>query len=117
MASHPPRPRPPMKMHSSRPPKPQEPLRESVEDNQITSRPCDGECVSGLFALLCDDVDSGAYCENDGSCCVPPAGSNVQPTSPRPVSFMNIPFEIEFNLIKIYIFNRLYHRNVLEVVC
>lgn len=95
MVSHSQRPKPPIKMHPNRPPKPQEPLRESVEDNQISSRPCDGECVSGLFALLCDDVDSSAYCENDASCCVPPQNSNVQPTSPRPVSF---PTQFSLNL-------------------
>lgn len=85
-SSHRPKPQP-IKMHSSRPTKPQEPLRESVEYNQIgRPRPCDGECVSGLFALLCDDVDTNAYCENEGSCCV--TSDNVQPTSPRPVSVL-----------------------------
>lgn len=88
-SSHRPNKPQPIKMHSSRPTKPQEPLRESVEYNQISSRPrpCDGECVSGLFALLCDDVDTNAYCENEGSCCVTSDNSNVQPTSPRPVNF------------------------------
>lgn len=106
-SSHSQRPKPPMKTHSSRPTKPQEPFRESVEDNQISSRPCDGECVSGLFALLCDDVDSGAFCENDGSCCVPPANSNVQPTSPRPVSCLNIiSNRVEFHKM----FNHFFHR-------
>ncbi|KAL1493118.1 hypothetical protein ABEB36_011241 [Hypothenemus hampei] len=31
---------------------------------------CSGECVTGLFALFCDDVDTDATCPNDGSCCV-----------------------------------------------
>lgn len=40
-----------------------------------TSRPqimkeCSGDCVSGLFALFCDGVDSEATCPNDGSCCI-----------------------------------------------
>ncbi|XP_050421336.1 protein masquerade isoform X2 [Adelges cooleyi] len=35
------------------------------------SKQCRGECVSGLFALFCDDVDSDAYCPGeDSSCCV-----------------------------------------------
>lgn len=72
-------------MNTNRPTKPHEPLRESV-DNRITQRTCDGECVNGFVALLCDSVDNEAYCPNDGSCC-DGSGSNVQPTSPRPVSF------------------------------
>lgn len=35
------------------------------------SKQCRGECVSGLFALFCDDVDADAYCPGeDSSCCV-----------------------------------------------
>ncbi|KAE9531443.1 hypothetical protein AGLY_010649 [Aphis glycines] len=35
------------------------------------SKQCRGECVSGLFALFCDDVDADAYCPgDDSSCCV-----------------------------------------------
>lgn len=84
-SSHSQRPKQPIKMHSSRPTKPQEPLRESVEYNQISpNRACDGECMSGLLALLCDEVDTNAYCENDGSCCIL-TDSNVPATSPRPV--------------------------------
>lgn len=37
---------------------------------------CEGECVSGLFALFCDDIDSNAFCPNEGSCCMP-AGSSA----------------------------------------
>jgi hypothetical protein len=54
---------------------------------------CEGECVSGLFALFCDDIDTNAFCPNEGSCCMP-AGSGsdkeVQTTTQRittPVSF------------------------------
>lgn len=47
---------------------------------------CEGECVSGLFALFCDDIDSNAFCPNEGSCCMP-AGSasdkEVQSTTQR----------------------------------
>lgn len=31
---------------------------------------CNGECVSGFFALFCDDIDSEAECPADGSCCI-----------------------------------------------
>jgi hypothetical protein len=54
---------------------------------------CEGECVSGLFALFCDDIDTNAFCPNEGSCCMP-AGSasekEVQTTTPKittPVSY------------------------------
>lgn len=50
-------------------------------------RPCHGECVSGLFALFCDDIDSDAHCPGDDSCCVtnpaPLTSASQQPT-PRP---------------------------------
>nr|CAD7258962.1 unnamed protein product [Timema shepardi] len=31
---------------------------------------CKGECVTGLFALFCDDIDTQAVCPEDGSCCI-----------------------------------------------
>jgi plasma kallikrein len=34
------------------------------------SKPCKGECISGLIALFCDDIDVDAYCPNDESCCI-----------------------------------------------
>lgn len=49
---------------------------------------CEGECVSGLFALFCDDIDTEAFCPNEGSCCMP-AGSvekEVSTTTPRPTT-------------------------------
>ncbi|XP_050054597.1 protein masquerade [Aphis gossypii] len=55
------------------------------------SKQCRGECVSGLFALFCDDVDADAYCPgDDSSCCVTaPAdggqsGQQQQPPPPPP---------------------------------
>ncbi|XP_015375314.1 PREDICTED: serine proteinase stubble [Diuraphis noxia] len=54
----------------------------------VGSKQCRGECVSGLFALFCDDVDAEAYCPgDDSSCCVtaPADGqSGPQPPPPRP---------------------------------
>lgn len=76
----------PIKMGSTRPPRPQVPLRESVEGNQIGSRVCDGDCVSGWVALFCEEVDSDAYCPNDLSCCKSES-ANVQVTTPKPVRF------------------------------
>ena len=55
--------------------------------------------MSGLFALFCDDIDSDAYCPNEGSCCMP-AGTNdekqeVITTTSRPttVSLFKISFK------------------------
>lgn len=83
--SHSQRPKQPMKPITSKPTKPHEPLRESIEGNQISHRPCDGECVSGLFALFCDGLDEDAYCPNEGSCCIGTDNSNSPATTPRPV--------------------------------
>lgn len=70
---------------TSRPTKPQEPSRESVDGNHISGqRPCDGECVSGLFALFCDDLDSEAYCPNEGSCCITSETNDNKGTTSRP---------------------------------
>ncbi|XP_060537033.1 protein masquerade isoform X2 [Cylas formicarius] len=51
-------------------------------------KPCNGECVSGLYALFCDDIDTDADCPNEGSCCITtPLGSEEsQPQSPRPTT-------------------------------
>lgn len=58
------------------------------------SRPtgCAGECVSGLFALFCDDIDSDANCPGDSSCCVTNTVSEGPPppsTTPRPTTPVN----------------------------
>lgn len=53
----------------------------------LGSKPCRGECVSGLFALFCDDVDANAYCPGeDSSCCItaPADGDSNQPPPPQP---------------------------------
>ncbi|CAH0384577.1 unnamed protein product [Bemisia tabaci] len=46
-------------------------------------RPCKGECVSGLFALFCDDIDPSAHCPGDDSCCI------TAPPPPSPPSHQN----------------------------
>ncbi|PNF34708.1 hypothetical protein B7P43_G05488 [Cryptotermes secundus] len=50
--------------------------------SQRPIQPCRGECVSGLFALFCDDVDAEAHCPDDGSCCI---------TNPSPVPATRFP--------------------------
>ncbi|XP_044742101.1 protein masquerade-like [Chrysoperla carnea] len=49
-------------------------------------RPCNGECVSGLFALFCDDVNSEADCPGDASCCVTHSSTDHVTTTPKPTS-------------------------------
>lgn len=78
------RPKPSIK-NTNRPTKPQEPSRESVDANQFSNkRACEGECVSGLFALFCDTLDEQAYCPNDASCCIT-SDEGEKGTTPRPV--------------------------------
>lgn len=50
---------------------------------QSTLKTCSGECVNGLLALFCDDVDSNAFCPNDDSCCInnPPSSNAVSTTT------------------------------------
>ncbi|XP_065360869.1 protein masquerade [Calliphora vicina] len=31
---------------------------------------CEGECMNGILAIFCDDIDSEAFCPNEGSCCI-----------------------------------------------
>lgn len=64
-----------------------------------SAKQCRGECVSGLFALFCDDLDSEAFCPGGASCCITAAESNQQeqlpqtthrPTTQAPVSVLII---------------------------
>ncbi|KAL3290114.1 hypothetical protein HHI36_023481 [Cryptolaemus montrouzieri] len=56
-------------------------------------KPCNGECISGIFAIICDDIDSEAECPNEGTCCItsapessPTTTTTIRPTTvdPRP---------------------------------
>ncbi|XP_055609384.1 protein masquerade [Uranotaenia lowii] len=65
------------KTNPTQKPKPTTPPPQKLKIAQPTNsqgnvqhKACDGECVNGLFALFCDDVDSEAFCPNEGSCCV-----------------------------------------------
>lgn len=84
---------------------PTEPPLEDDEDQENTSaqeqKNCDGDCVNGLVALFCDDIDSEAYCPADESCCItrtsdaskqpPPSGKPEKKTSPPPPPKNKIP--------------------------
>lgn len=52
----------------------------------LAQKPCTGECVTGLFALFCDNIDSEAECPSDGSCCITdaPEKAEVTTTTVRP---------------------------------
>lgn len=67
--------------------RPQQPFRESVDSSNggaISRRPCDGECVGGIVSLFCEDLDSEAYCPNEGNCCL--TGEDKGTTAkPKPV--------------------------------
>lgn len=43
---------------------------------------CSGDCVNGLIALFCDDVDADAFCPNEGSCCIT-QDEKLQLTTPK----------------------------------
>lgn len=49
---------------------PKQKIGQSGNPQGTVHKSCEGECVNGLFALFCDDVDSDAFCPNEGSCCV-----------------------------------------------
>ncbi|XP_063366342.1 protein masquerade [Cydia amplana] len=60
------------------------------------TRKCRGDCISGLFALLCDHVDEEAYCPGEGTCCATePKGEQTTtrrpPTTPRPTTPAPLP--------------------------
>lgn len=86
----------PTKLISNQPTKTQESLQGSIDNNNHASpRPCDGECVSGLFALFCDELDAEAYCPNEGSCCVSSesdANGSSKGTTPKPHVTVNFNF-------------------------
>ncbi|XP_055373211.1 protein masquerade [Condylostylus longicornis] len=49
------------------------------DDNMKTAlKECEGECITGIFALFCDDIDSNAFCAGEGSCCIT---GNIEPTN------------------------------------
>lgn len=69
----------------SKPQSTKKPFKQSGQGQVL--KECEGECVSGLFALFCDDIDTDAFCPNEGSCCMPAGSVNnekeVTTTTPR----------------------------------
>ncbi|XP_077294936.1 trypsin-like serine protease domain-containing protein masquerade [Arctopsyche grandis] len=57
--------------------------RPKQPEQSTSGKSCSGECVSGIFALFCDDIDSDADCPGDGSCCVTNAVSDATTPAPR----------------------------------
>lgn len=53
---------------------------------------CKGECVNGLFAFLCDNIDTDADCPGDGFCCITEA-----PANPVKNKKINLFLKINFN--------------------
>ncbi|EDV95841.1 protein masquerade [Drosophila grimshawi] len=47
---------------------------------------CEGECMNGIFAIFCDDIDSEAFCPGEGSCCVTGTASEAPPAKTPPPS-------------------------------
>lgn len=39
---------------------------------------CPGECVSGLFALFCDDINTDVECPGEATCCITNAVSYIR---------------------------------------
>lgn len=97
----------------TRPPNnyPQKPLRQEPIAATLAKQ-CRGECVSGIFSLFCDDLDTEAVCPGGASCCITAAESNQQEgqqipqTTQRPTtqaSVSSIPTLILFNSTRNYI--------------
>ncbi|XP_037027272.1 protein masquerade isoform X2 [Bradysia coprophila] len=78
----------------SKPPtaRPQQIVQQSDEHTSNKPKQCNGSCVSGLFALFCDDIDENAFCPGDGTCCLNGGSDNkvqttttARPTTPAPL--------------------------------
>ncbi|XP_072933101.1 protein masquerade [Epargyreus clarus] len=48
-------------------------------------RKCRGDCINGLFALLCDHIDEDAVCPSEGTCCLTES-KNTETTTRRPTT-------------------------------
>lgn len=56
----------------------------AVTRSPSNAKPCNGECVNGLLALFCDDVDTNAFCPGEDSCCITNSVSSSSPATPPP---------------------------------
>ena len=57
--------------------------RPSINDNKKDQGSCSGTCVTGFFALLCDEIDRTASCPGNGRCCLT---KKVDESKPRPTN-------------------------------
>ncbi|XP_002046313.3 protein masquerade [Drosophila virilis] len=59
-------------------------LKSGQNQGQVLKE-CEGECMNGIFAIFCDDIDSEAFCPGEGSCCVTGSASEAAPAkTPAP---------------------------------
>ncbi|CAG9568403.1 unnamed protein product [Danaus chrysippus] len=64
------------------------------QPKQRPGHKCRGDCITGLFALLCDHVDEDATCPSDGTCCITESSTEQvtrRPTTPRPTTPAPLP--------------------------
>lgn len=59
-----------------------QPQAQHKESSAGSQSECSGDCVNGLIALFCDDIDAEAYCPNEGSCCIT-QDDKLQTTTPK----------------------------------
>ncbi|KAI5645902.1 trypsin domain-containing protein [Phthorimaea operculella] len=60
-------------------------LTTTPQPKQKPGRKCRGDCISGFFALLCNEVDDNASCPGDATCCLKDENS-VETTTRRPTT-------------------------------
>lgn len=84
--------------------RPQQEIFHHDDPQSKQKKHCKGECVSGLFALFCDDLDTDAFCPGEASCCITGGDSEssddnqVAPSTtpkppPTPVSYFRTNIE------------------------
>ena len=54
----------------------------------LDSDTCEGTCVSGFLALLCDEIDRNAICPGNGRCCLT---KKVSPQNKKPAKPIKCP--------------------------
>ena len=55
-----------------------------AEVNKLPPGSCSGTCVTGFFALLCDEIDRKAQCPANGRCCITKkVESSERPSEPQ----------------------------------
>lgn len=75
----------------TKPPSKQQPVAQHKETP--VQHECQGDCVNGLIALFCDDVDVDAYCPSEGTCCIT-SDEKYPTTTPK----VTTPVRLERNL-------------------